>query len=924
MARINIPKPISTYRDLGTVELAKLARNQYIEGYSAADEFSNSVHNMQSLSKDDHLKNKLSNEYTQMLEGWSDRGDYETLGIAINKGANQFVRDYSPIEQSVKSRTEYQERLQKAYEDGNINSRTLRDRLAQSDYMYQGIQYGEDGSLDQQSVYSGKQFYNDVDITEKVIERMKSIKPFIRENLGTEVPYNENMEITTTQGLRGEPKYWVTTKGKTSQIPDNIIQMVVNDVMSDPDVSASLAQQVELDTYQLGETDPTTGNSRALDYITKLINKGDVKQEEIAPIVEQMGPLVALQNLLYQDAVNRETQLAIGSYGGVRQQSYGQTIEIDDLYELNYKAKIDKAKKITTSADDELSYSATVSTKALTTTFEEGEEMLENEIKSMKSNLSKVSQHLNVNPDNIQYDDQGNEIPSKGEGLAVGDMDPRQIYESANQLVDAWRTASAKANIIPLDYMGWRNSGKVPSQGEEEGQDEYLARLDEAYNGYVNNLKTQSQAGLTYLQNTAAINDLDVGQFNSLMEVLSSNATTYDVIDSKLYGNIDGLSVPNTEGYGNNLSVADFKDIRGNQLLGAEMGHENSDLKISGQDIVDAYNYMAANDMLKLEMEGERDLPKSISHLGELPEMFYSGNIFESFAFAGNSNENIHGLIGALAEIKRGQGYKVAGTYQRGTGEYTWAGVDNGYRFDEGNQQYSFNLGIQEFINQLNDDTKLTKDKFKEQYANSEDVMLESFVITNFGSNYETSSIAKNELVDFFKGNAIPPNFSIREAQGQSPNLEFEGGFINSENGESNHFGYNVEYNILEDQMGVLNVQLGDDGVNVYVPIKITNSPPSNSNATDHKGKVFNMLIPTKNFNLPALSQYVNSAEMEINTLWNMGVANRNTTWSPKRYSNVTFNYNNETVVINGEEHSKQKGLSILVQNELNRRNIKQ
>ena len=37
MARINIPKPLTTNRDLGTVELAKLARNQYIEGYSAAD-----------------------------------------------------------------------------------------------------------------------------------------------------------------------------------------------------------------------------------------------------------------------------------------------------------------------------------------------------------------------------------------------------------------------------------------------------------------------------------------------------------------------------------------------------------------------------------------------------------------------------------------------------------------------------------------------------------------------------------------------------------------------------------------------------------------------------------------------------------------------------------------------------------------------
>ena len=66
MARIDIPKPISTYKNLGTVELAKLARNQYIEGYGAADEFSNSVNNMQALEKDQHIKTRLSNEYTEL------------------------------------------------------------------------------------------------------------------------------------------------------------------------------------------------------------------------------------------------------------------------------------------------------------------------------------------------------------------------------------------------------------------------------------------------------------------------------------------------------------------------------------------------------------------------------------------------------------------------------------------------------------------------------------------------------------------------------------------------------------------------------------------------------------------------------------------------------------------------------------------
>ena len=345
------------------------------------------------------------------------------------------------------------------------------------------------------------------------------------------------------------------------------------------------------------------------------------------------------------------------------------------------------------------------------------------------------------------------------------------------------------------------------------------------------------------------------------------------------------------------------------------MGHNKSDMLITGQDIVDAYNYMAANDMIKLEMEGERDLPKSISHLGQLPETFYTGNILESFAFANNANDNIRGLISAVAKIKQDQGYNVYGLVQRGTGEYTWYGSDSNYEHDTKFRQQSFNEGIYQFIEQLKDDDKLTRRKFKNQYSHADDVMLESFVITNFGSNYETSSLAKNELVDFFKGNVIPPNFSIREAQGQTK-LEFEDGFINSSNSKSNHFGYNVEYNILEDQMGVLNVSLGDDGVNVYVPIKITNG--------SQKGKVFNMLIPAKNFNLPALSQYINSPEMEMNTLWNMGIINRNDKWSPKKYSNVTFDYTNETVIINGEEHSKQKGLAILVQNELSRRNIKQ
>ena len=230
MARINIPAPISTYKDLGTVDLAKMAREQYLTGYGAADEFQKSVSNMQALEQDQHIKNRLSNEYTGMLNEWASRGDYETLGLAINKGANQFVQDYSPLQASVKNRSDYATSLQEAYEKKRIGPDTYRGMLALSDYNYQGIQYAEDGSLIPGSVYQGATFYDDVNVSEKINERLDKAKPFIRQNLGTEIPYNEHMEITNMRGDRGEVKYYVTTKSRTVEIPSGLIQEIVNDV----------------------------------------------------------------------------------------------------------------------------------------------------------------------------------------------------------------------------------------------------------------------------------------------------------------------------------------------------------------------------------------------------------------------------------------------------------------------------------------------------------------------------------------------------------------------------------------------------------------------------------------------------------------------------------------------------------------------
>ena len=923
MARINIPAPISTYKDLGTVELAKLARNQYIEGYGAANEFRNSVNNMQSLEQDDHIKNRLAEQYSTMLDGYASRGDYETLGLAINKGANQFVQDYKPVETSFNNRIAYQERLQKAYDKGDINANTFNGMLQMSDYGYSGVQYGEDGSLLENSIYGGVNFYNDVDITEKIIDRMKAVKPFIRQNLGTDIPYNENMEITTASGARGEPKFWVTTQSKTVEIPSNIIQMVVNDVMQDPDVQASLAQQIQLDTYMLDEINPETQQPVAMDYINKLVASEDIKAEEIGPLLEQVGPLQALQNIMFQDAINRETQLAIGTYGGVRQSSTGSKVRYDQVWKTNNANKLKKANDI---AEDDLSYDVSMNIKPFSNSYKDLINKRENSVNLIKDNLGLVTSHLNQDPDAIEYDNNGNEIfGSGGTGLDIDNMNNNGLIMSAESQVDAWRTATAQMNTPKLDYTSWRNQGNYSAQKEKESQESYLARLDDEYAAYSTNIDNKRLVGYNYLNNVAAANDLDFDKYNSTMHQIGTYLTDYDVFTAKVNNPIKNLNIPNSN-YGNNLTYNEYVRGRGEQLNTTTFDSPSypSNIKLSGADWVAAYNKMLADNP---DIEKNNPDLRPVEYVTEIPSDLFRGNIFESFAFAGNENANLQQFSHYLADHvnnKYNLTNKVGGIVMADLlGSMSWAGnTHEQFRHDD---QFAFQQQFEEWHSDLNVELSQLEDKFAAEYS-SASIPISAAVITNFGAQYETASIVNDQIKEFFKDEVMPSNWSVRDANGQS-DLGFEGGFINSnQKNASNHFGYNVQYKVIENQAGVLNTALGDEGPMIYVPIKITNSPPKGSEGiTDHKGKVFNMLVPAHYFDMPALTEYVNGPEMEINTLWNHGMFNRVDSWSPRQFSNVTFIYDRsgsgkDQVKIGEEYHDKGKGLAILVQNMINQR----
>ena len=884
MARINIPKPISSYRDLGTVELAKLARNQYIEGYSAADEFSNSVGQMQSLEKDAHLKNQLSQKYTGMLENWANRGDYETLGIAINKGARAFTNEYSPIAQSVKNRQDYMERLQKAYDKGDINANTYQGRLAQSDYLYQGIQYDENGVLQDNSIYNGRNFFHDVDITEKVVERMKAVKPFIRQNLGTDIPYNEDFEITTTRGDKGEPKYWVRTTSKTSEIPTELIQMVVNDVMSDPDVQASLAQEIDLNTYNLAQTD-SEGIPLALHSINQLIQNGDIKEDEIMPRVDEIGPLKALQELLYKNAVARETQLAVGTYGGKRTVASGRQISYDEMWKEKEKTKL---KNINSQFNtDDISYSEVVHVKPLSLDYDDAVEKRGDYVKNLRNYLKQIQWTENVHPDDIKYDNLGNELPTKGEGLDVDNLSDIQVIGLVQKHLNAYKTAYQNANAPILEYLDWK-PGNAPERLDGESDQKYSDRIYSEYLDYTEEMRFKREVGQTHLNTYADVNSLDINKYHDVLNGMASDMQLYDVTNQKINIKLPELSV----GDHTNLSYNEYVELRGEQInntdfmavggddwfLGGGLQlftaanpwfHSNQEFSLTGQDIVDMYNEWNPDTPITslLDLKGMNiGSPTAVSPVGSMDNFYLTNLVTGALLRKVDPNKKLDAQTVMNAQMWNNQMADAAGDFVKAIDEM------------------------------LENEKTTAENAFAGRFDDSP-VSMETMIMTNFGSTYETSGQVNAALKNFFKDGVVPSQLMLQSANGKT-----DAGF-SAKSIQEHNIG---EYEVVTSQIGITNMEVGGEA-QLYIPVKITSG--------EDEGNVIAFLADASQISIPALNEYLGSAEFEVNKKWISGIQQRLDQYSPSEYSNVTFDYENNTVIIDGEVHDKSKGLAILTEN---------
>ena len=281
MARYQLPKPQSMYRDTGLVENTKLFRQRYVQNMAADDALAQAVLEMTAMEQDTDLKNSLIEKYNAQLKYRATQDNYHMQGVAIMKDARNFKNEYQPIANQVTKFQTYHEKLREDLEKERITPFTYEGKLKQSLMNYKGLKPGEAGGYDPNSEFSGANYTYDIDPMAEIDAGMEAVIPRIIDSLGMEYQANLKGEIFTQPDPTGAPAYYIKYGEKIKEIPPHIIQEVAGNVLTDDSVIMSIAQETEL--RNLGKDQIAEGNdvSAATTEVDKSLNDLALEIDEL-------------------------------------------------------------------------------------------------------------------------------------------------------------------------------------------------------------------------------------------------------------------------------------------------------------------------------------------------------------------------------------------------------------------------------------------------------------------------------------------------------------------------------------------------------------------------------------------------------------------------------------------------------------------
>ena len=376
MRRYQLTPYQSVYKDQNSVKINETLRQRFEQAFNADDAIAGAVDQMTvaDFEGDQALKMQLENDTRNALQERAARGDYETMGMDVARSARDFQTRYTPLEQNYKKFAAYQEALKELQNskigEGGIYDQTAQLALAASMHDYKGLQTNEDGSIDEGSFFNGVNLVGDVDIS---AEFDKAMQGYNARKGGTETKQLAQTLYDRNGKIIGQPGQWAIKRGTEWEIvPKEDIDVIMQDLLSRPDVQASLNQFASLRTYNVTDEDIQQQLLAALDgdvndpdsvgglrgMLQKAISEG--KTEEAAALeaqikrysemlegtgVETPEEMMALRRqFMLQSVKNSEIEREYGAAYAkyVRENVWtNEDITYDELFVARYKHEIE-------------------------------------------------------------------------------------------------------------------------------------------------------------------------------------------------------------------------------------------------------------------------------------------------------------------------------------------------------------------------------------------------------------------------------------------------------------------------------------------------------------------------------------------------------------------------------------------------------
>ncbi len=375
MRRYQLTPYQTVYRDQNSVKINETLRQRFEQAFNADDAIAGAVDQMTvaDFEGDQALKMQLENDTRNALQERAARGDYETMGMDVARSARDFQTRYTPLEQNHKKFAAYQEALKELKNskigEGGVYDQTAQLALAASMHDYKGLQTNEDGSIDEGSFFNGVNLVGDVDISaefDKAMDGYEARTGATESKQLAQTMYDANGKII------GQPGQWVVKRGQEwSIVPKEDIDVIMQDLLTRPDVQGSLNQFASLRTYNVTDEDIQQQLLAALDgdindpdsigglrgMLQKAISEG--KTEEASALeaqikrysemlegtgVETPEEMMALRkSFMLQSVKNSEIEREYGAaYAKYvrRNVEYSEELDYDPMFMANYNAEL--------------------------------------------------------------------------------------------------------------------------------------------------------------------------------------------------------------------------------------------------------------------------------------------------------------------------------------------------------------------------------------------------------------------------------------------------------------------------------------------------------------------------------------------------------------------------------------------------------